>query len=71
MKSLGELIEEAKDARELKRALSVQMTLSGMAVAQVGELLHVTPQYVRKWQGATRQEAATRYGWAIRGARVI
>jgi len=42
--SLGELIEEAKDARELKRALSVQMTLSGMAVAQVGELLHVTPQ---------------------------
>lgn len=51
MNKVGELIEEAKDARELKRALSVQMTLSGMAVAQVGELLHVTPQYVRKWQG--------------------
>jgi len=42
--SLGELIEEAKEARELKRALSVQMTLSGRAVAQVGELLQVTPQ---------------------------
>jgi transposase len=51
MSSLAELIEEAKDARELKRALSVQMTLSGMTAARVGELLHVTPRYVRKWQG--------------------
>lgn len=50
MSRLAELIKETKDARELKRALSVKMVLSGIAVAQVGELLHVTPQYVRKWQ---------------------
>lgn len=43
MSSLGELIEETKDARELKRALSVNLLLSGMAAAPVGELLHVTP----------------------------
>jgi putative transposase len=51
MSRLAELIEETKDARELKRALSVKMVLSGIAAAQVGELLHVTPQYVRKWHG--------------------
>lgn len=51
MSRLAELIEETKDARELKRALSVKMVQSGMAATQVGELLHVTPQYVRKWQG--------------------
>jgi len=50
MSRLVELIEETKDARELKRALSVKMVQSGIAAAQVGELLHVTPQYVRKWQ---------------------
>lgn len=50
MSRLAELIKETKDARELRRALSVKMVLSGIAVAQVGELLHVTPPYVRKWQ---------------------
>jgi transposase len=51
MSQLAELMEETKDARELKRALSVKMVQSGMAATQVGELLQVTPQYVRKWQG--------------------
>jgi predicted transcriptional regulator len=51
MRQLAELIEETKDVRELRRALSGQMVQSGMAATQVGELLHVTPQYVRKWQG--------------------
>lgn len=51
MSKLVDLIEETKDARELKRALSVKMVQSGVALAQVGELLQVTPQYVRKWQG--------------------
>jgi hypothetical protein len=38
-----ELIEETKDGRELKRALSVKMVQSGMAATQVGELLQMTP----------------------------
>jgi transposase len=50
MSRLAELIKEAKETRELKRALSVKMVQSGLAAAQVGELLQVTPQYVRKWQ---------------------
>ncbi len=44
MDSLAQMIEETKDARELKRALSVKMTLAGMATAEIGELLH-------KWRG--------------------
>src|SRR5687767_6568451 len=50
MSRLAELIEETRDVRELKRALSVKMRQSGIGVAQVGELLQVTAQYVRKWQ---------------------
>lgn len=51
MDSLAQMIEETKDARELKRALSVKMVLEGMATVDIGELLHVTPRYVRKWRG--------------------
>ena len=50
MDSLAQMIEETKDVRELKRALSVQLGLGGMATAAIGELLHVTPRYVRQWR---------------------
>lgn len=65
MHSLAQMIEETKDARELKRALSVKMALGGMAAARVGELLHVTPRYVRKWQGRYETEGvgALRVGY--------
>src|SRR5712692_1566137 len=65
MNSLAQMIEETRDARELKRALSVKMVLSGMAAAQVGELLYVTPQYVRKWKGRyeTAGAGALRLGY--------
>ena len=68
MSSLGELIEGTKDARELKRALSVQMVRSGMATSQVGELLHVTPQYVRKWTGRYETEGVGALGLGYRGS---
>ena len=56
MDRLARVIEEATDARELKRALSVRMVLAGMATAEVGELLQVTPRYVRKWRGRYERE---------------
>jgi len=68
MSSLAELIEETKEARELKRALSVKMVLSGIAVAQVGELLHVTPQYVRKWKGRYETEGVDALRLGYRGS---
>jgi hypothetical protein len=56
MDSLGQMIEETTDTRELKRALSVKRGLGGMATADMGELRHVTPRYVRKWRGRYERE---------------
>jgi hypothetical protein len=42
--SLAQMMEETKDARELKRAWSVKMVLEGMATVDIGEVLHVTPR---------------------------
>ena len=65
MDSLAQMIEETKDTRDLKRALSVKMLRAGMATAQIGEILHVTPRYVRKWQGRYEREGigALRVGY--------
>jgi len=65
MDSLAQMIEETKDARELKRALSVKMGLGGRATVDIGELLHVTPRYVRKWRGRYEREGvgALRVGY--------
>ena len=51
MESLDEIINEARDAREVKRALCIKMRLREMATAQSCELLNVSPQYVSKWSG--------------------
>lgn len=69
MSRLAELIEETKDVRELKRALSVKMVQSGMAATQVGELLHVTPQYVRKWQGRYESGGVEALRMGYRGSK--
>jgi putative transposase len=68
MDSLAQMIEETKDARELKRALSVKMTLAGMATAEVRELLHVTPRYVRKWRGRYEREGVEALRVGYRGS---
>lgn len=66
--SVDELINEAKDSRELKRALSVKMGLQGMAPVQICELLNVSPQYVSKWQGRYAAEGAAALGLGYRGS---
>lgn len=65
MDSLVQMVEETQDARELKRALSVKRVLGGMATVEIGELLHVTPRYVRKWRGRYEREGvgALRVGY--------
>jgi transposase len=68
MSKLAKLIEETKDARALKRALSVKMGQSGIAAAQVGELLNVTPQYVRKWQRRYESEGVEALRVGYRGS---
>jgi len=56
MESLDDIINESRDAREVKRALSVKMALQELPTAQMGALLNVSAQYVSKWRG--RYEAA-------------
>ena len=50
MKSLDELINESRDVREVKRALSVKMLKNGTSATAVSELLNVSLQYVSKWK---------------------
>ena len=54
MRSLDEIINKSRDAREVKRALCMKMRLNEMATSQICELLNVSPQYVSKWSGKYR-----------------
>ena len=58
MTSLDEIIDDSRDAREVKRAVCVKMAVSGMPTAQITEMLNVTPQYVSKWRVRYEQEGA-------------
>ena len=56
MDRLAQLIEETRDVRELKRALSVKLGEAGMATEVIGEVLEVTPRVVRKWRQRYERE---------------
>jgi transposase len=51
MDELDEIINEARDAREVKRAVSVKMRAQGFSPAQICQVLNVSLQYVSKWKG--------------------
>ncbi len=68
MTSLDELIDEARDGREVKRALSVKMVLQGIAPAQMCQLLNVSPPYVSKWKGRYEAEGAEALGLGYGGS---
>ena len=65
MQDLDEIINEAKDAREVKRAVSVKMSTQGFSPAQICQVLNVSLQYVSKWKGRyeTGGGAALRLGY--------
>jgi putative transposase len=48
--SLEIFIASNPDARELKRALAVKMTLSGIKQSQIQEILGVTSGFISKWK---------------------
>jgi putative transposase len=50
MTTLDELINESTDPREVKRALSVKMVLTGWSSSVISTLLNVSIQYVSKWK---------------------
>ena len=65
MDDIEEIINEAQDAREVKRAVSVKMSAQGFSPAQICHVLNVSLQYVSKWKGLyeTGGGAALRLGY--------
>ena len=51
MDEIDEIINEARDAREVKRAVSVKMSAQGFSPMQICQVLNVSLQYVSKWKG--------------------
>jgi len=64
MHDVDAIIDEATDAREIKRAVSVKMGQQGFSPGQICQVLNVSPQYVSKWKGQYEAEgvAALRLG---------
>ncbi len=50
MDSLNQFIATTSDARELKRAMVVQMRQQGYSYAQIESLLQVSESFIVKWQ---------------------
>jgi len=58
MHDVDEIINEATDAREVKRAVSVKMGQQGFSPGQICQVLNVSLQYVSKWKGQYEAEGA-------------
>src|SRR5215471_4746375 len=56
MDGLTKLIEETRDVRELKRALSVKLGEEGMTTEAIGAVLQVTQRAVREWRKRYERE---------------
>lgn len=68
MDRLAQLIEEATDVRELKRAVSVKLGEQGMATAAISAVLQVTPRAVRKWRRRYEREGVDGLAMRNRGS---
>jgi putative transposase len=52
MEELLNFIDTARDARELKRALAVKLTLEGYVHAEIIKILNITSGFISKWKQA-------------------
>ena len=68
MHDLDEIINEARDAREVKRAVSVKMSAQGFSPAQICQVLNVSLQYVSKWKGLYEAEGGEALRLGCRGS---
>ena len=58
METVDGLINESKEVRELKRAISVKMLEAEIEPEKIAKVLNVTEQYVSKWKGIHQQKGA-------------
>ena len=68
MHDVDEIINEATDAREMKRAVSVKMGQQGFSPAQICQVLNVSLQYVSKWKGQYEAEGGAALRLRHRGS---
>ena len=68
MHDIDEVINEAMDAREVKRAVSVKMGQQGFSPAQMCQVLKVSLQYVSKWKGQYEAAGAAALRLKYRGS---
>ena len=68
MQDVDESINEAQEAREVKRAVSVKMSAQGVSPAQIGQVLNVSWQYVSKWKGLYEVEGGEARRLGYRGS---
>lgn len=55
---LLKFVQQTQDARELKRALAVKMTLQGILQKEIMSLLQVTSGFISKWKGVYKRRGA-------------
>lgn len=68
MHDVDEIINEARDAREVKRAVSVKMSAQGFSPVQICHVLNVSLQYVSKWKGLYEAEGGEALRLGYRGS---
>lgn len=68
MQDLDEIINEAQDAREVKRAVSVKMSAQGFSPMQICHVLNVSLQDVSKWKGLYEAEGGVALRLGYRGS---
>lgn len=66
---LDKIINESRDAREVKRALCVKMALGALPVAQICAWLNVSAPFVSKWRGIYEAQGAVALGVGYSGSQ--
>ena len=67
METLDDLINNATDSRETKRALAVKMLQTGLSPQSIANLLNVSEQYISKWKIKYEKEGTLGLRLAYRG----
>lgn len=69
METLDDLINNATDPRETKRALTVKMLQMGLSPQTISYLLNVSEQYVSKWKIQYEKEGVSGLHLAYQGKK--
>ncbi len=67
METLDDIINDATDPRETKRALTVKMLQTGLSPQAITNLLNVSEQYVSKWKIRYEKDGIAGLRLAYRG----